>query len=206
MTPVAVFALGIAAWVLGQALGLPALRITAKPVPALALAAWARPWDRWLTAGLLCSAVGDLAMELDRATPYFLAGMAAFALAHVAYLVAFLSRARSPRLLALLPFALWGALLLLRLWPGLGALRGPVAVYTALLLAMMWRAVAASLKSGRWDAALGAVVFGLSDSLIALDRFDAPVPGARWLIMATYWAGQLAIARSGLRSGPRPPG
>jgi uncharacterized membrane protein YhhN len=61
---------------------------------------------------------------------------------------------------------------------------------------MMWRATAASLETGRWDAMIGAVLFGLSDSLIALDRFRAPVPGARWLIMASYWAGQFCIARS----------
>jgi len=193
-----VFVLGIVAWAAGQWLDWPLLRLAAKPVPVLALACWTRDArERWLTAGLLLSAVGDLVMDLGRATPFFLGGMAAFALAHVAYIAAFVRRSRSPRWLALLPFAAWGVVLMQRLWPDLGPLAAPVAIYSALLLVMMWRALAASLASGRPDAALGAIVFGISGSLIALDRFDGPVHGARWLIMATYWTGQLLIARSG---------
>lgn len=197
MNPLAVFALGVAAWVVGQAFGLTALRIAAKPVPLVALAVWTAPArERWLTAGLLLSAVGDLVMELGSAPAFFLGGMAAFAAAHLAYVVGFTRRAREWRPAALVLFLVWGALLLPRLWPGLGGLRLPVAVYAALLLAMMWRAAAAALATGRRDTLLGAVLFGISDSLIALDRFDAPVPGARWLIMAAYWAGQYLIARS----------
>jgi uncharacterized membrane protein YhhN len=195
LTALAVFALGIAVWAAGQALDLDGLRIAAKPVPLLALCAWARHGDRRILAGLVFSAAGDLVMELGRATGFFLAGMGAFALAHVAYLAGFLRRSREPGLLGLIPFVAWGALLMGRLWPQLGALRLPVAVYAALLLAMMWRALVASRAVGRWDAAAGALLFGLSDSLIALDRFGPPFPGARWLVMATYWAGQLGIAR-----------
>lgn len=122
--------------------------------------------------------------------------MTAFALAHGAYIAAFLERSSAPRLISLVPFLLWGAVLWPRLRPGLGALWMPVALYAGLLLAMMWRALAASLASARWEAASGALLFGLSDSLIALDRFAAEIPGVRWPVMATYWAGQYLIARS----------
>ena len=66
---------------------------------------------------------------------------------------------------------------------------------------MMWRA-AARVRAGEsagWIALAGALVFGLSDTLLALHRFHAPIalPSA---IILTYWAGQLGIALSAIRS------
>ena len=34
---------------------------------------------------------------------------------------------------------------------------------------------------------IGAFLFALSDSLIALDRFYVPMEGARYVIILTYW-------------------
>lgn len=197
-------ALAVLAYAAGLALDLPTLRLAAKPLPALALAWWTAgaPGAALVTTGLVFSAVGDLTLDLGTEPAFFLAGMAAFAVAHAAYVAAFLAHTRRPRLLALLPFLLWGVVLLRMVGAGLGPLVAPVCAYAVLLVAMMWRATAASLEAGRWVAAAGAVLFGLSDSLIALDRFHAPVPGARWLIMALYWTGQLGIARSALEASP----
>ena len=67
---------------------------------------------------------------------------------------------------------------------------------------MMWRA-AARVRPGEragWMALAGALSFGLSDTLLALHRFRAPVPGAWYLVILTYWAGQLGIAASAVRS------
>lgn len=196
--PLLAFALGILVYASGLVIGLPTLALVAKPLPVLALAWWTlgAPRARFVTAGLGFSALGDLLLDLGTETSLFVAGMAAFAVTHVSYTMAFLARSRRPEITTLLPFILWGASLLGLLWTGLGPLTLPVCAYAALLVAMMWRATAASLGTGRWDAMIGAVLFGLSDSLIALDRFRAPVPGARWLILASYWAGQFCIARS----------
>jgi len=151
---------------------------------------------RRIAAGLAFSALGDLALELGEQPSFFLAGMLAFALAHALYIAGFLALARAPHAWKLLPFALWGAGLFVLIRPGLGSLTAPVAVYALLLAVMMWRATA----TGRRDAVLGALLFGLSDSLIALNRFHAPVPGAAWLIMGLYWLGQYGIARSAARA------
>jgi uncharacterized membrane protein YhhN len=43
------------------------------------------------------------------------------------------------------------------------------------------------------------VLFGLSDTLIAVDRFRAPMPGAGYAIILLYWAGQTGIAASAWR-------
>jgi uncharacterized membrane protein YhhN len=184
------------AFALGLALDVPPLRLATKALPALCLAAWILPararGARWIASGLAFSAVGDLALELGDRPPFFLAGMLAFALAHAAYVAGFVAVSRVPRVSWLLPFAFWGAGLLALVRPGLGPMTAPVAVYALLLVAMMWRAAA----TGRAEAALGAILFGCSDSLIALNRFHAPVPAAAWLIMALYWLGQWGIARS----------
>jgi uncharacterized membrane protein YhhN len=51
-----------------------------------------------------------------------------------------------------------------------------------------------------WLALAGAVVFGASDSVIALDRFHAPIPGARFLVMITYWMALALLAASAVRT------
>jgi uncharacterized membrane protein YhhN len=180
----------------GLAFDLHGLALVAKPIPVLSLAAWvlsARASSaRWIAAGLALSALGDVALEIRGGPSFFLAGMLAFALAHAAYVCGFLAVSKAPRFVLLLPFGLWGIGLFAFIRPGLGPMAAPVAVYALLLVAMMWRATAAGAPA----AALGALLFGLSDSLIATNRFHAPVPGAGWLIMALYWAGQYGIARS----------
>lgn len=192
-------ALAVVAFACGLAWSLEPLRLVAKPIPALCLAAWVLPSRarsaRLLASGLALSALGDLALELGGAPRFFLAGMAAFALAHAAYIAGFLAMARGPRPALLVPFALWGLGLFLVIRPGLGPMAAPVAVYALLLVTMMWRGSATGLGS----ATFGVLLFGLSDSLIALNRFHAPLPGAPWLIMALYWAGQWGIARSAPR-------
>jgi uncharacterized membrane protein YhhN len=65
---------------------------------------------------------------------------------------------------------------------------------------MMWRAAARwGDHPGATAALLGAILFGLSDTLIAIDRFRAPIPGApAFAIIVLYWAGQAGIAASAL--------
>ncbi len=174
--------------------------VAAKPLPALCLAAWValRPASVGkpaIAGGLALSALGDVLLE-GHGTQFFLAGMIAFALAHAAYVLGFLARSREPRLLALVPFAAWGVAMFAAIQPGLGPLVVPVALYALLLTAMMWRASAVSLASGAWTVAIGAALFGASDTLIALVRFRGEIPGASWLIMTLYWVGQFGIAAS----------
>jgi uncharacterized membrane protein YhhN len=145
--------------------------------------------------GLLVSAAADVAIERS-----FLAGVALFLVAHALYVAAFVADERALRAWRALPFALYAASMYAFLRPGLGALAVPVGGYVFAIAAMMWRAAArvrAGESAGRWALA-GALAFGLSDSLLALDRFHAPLPGASVAVMLTYWAGQLGIARSAL--------
>ena len=64
-------------------------------------------------------------------------------------------------------------------------------------LSMMWRACARADEvptRAQWAAMVGAIVFGLSDSLIALRDFHAPFEWSKYGILTTYWIGQLGLA------------
>jgi uncharacterized membrane protein YhhN len=84
---------------------------------------------------------------------------------------------------------------------GLANMRVPVVVYLTAICVMMWRAAATVGREGprqphEWLALAGAVLFGMSDTLIGLDHFRAPLPEARVPIILLYWLGQIGIAAS----------
>ncbi len=186
----------------------PALVHATKPLPALLLAAAALAsgpsvFARLLGAGLILCAAGDLLLEWPS---QFLAGLTAFLLAHVAYAAAFLTAERRLRLARALPFAAWLGAMGAWLWPGLGAMKLPVVVYMLAIGTMMWRAAArieGRGPAGAWAALVGAVLFAASDSLIAANRFHAPMSGVDLPIMALYFAGQLGIVWSAVASERR---
>ncbi len=76
----------------------------------------------------------------------------------------------------------------------------PVCVYALVLATMMHRAYdrsAAAVGRSSWVLCfVGALLFVLSDSVLAWDRFVHPVAAARVIVMTTYYAGQLLIALS----------
>ncbi|RVE44997.1 hypothetical protein evm_010361 [Chilo suppressalis] len=78
-----------------------------------------------------------------------------------------------------------------RAGPAPPQLAGAVPAYAALLAAMAWR----GLARGGYSAP-GAMLFLLSDAVLAHALFDGPVPYERVLVMSTYYLGQLGIALS----------
>jgi uncharacterized membrane protein YhhN len=187
------------------------LEYLAKPAVMLALLAWllahGGPWPvpvLLFSVGLVCSLVGDVALMLPG--DLFLAGLGAFLLAHLAY-IASLSRGGLPPLVpvAVLAVPLAGVSLWLvtRISQALAArgahgLRGPVAAYT-LVLGLMVLAALGTLARPAWDlgaAALvsaGAVLFMLSDAVLAWNKFVAPVRAGPMLIIVAYHVGQMLL-------------
>jgi uncharacterized membrane protein YhhN len=195
-------------YIAGLAFDAPALRLLSKPVPALALAALVLSGRRdgyaaALATGLTLSALGDGLLEVPGR---FVAGLATFLCAHVAYTAAFLLDERRPRLGRALPFAIWLLAAFVWIRPGLGSMAVPVIVYMLAIGTMMWRAAArAGTHPGAAAAVVGAVLFGVSDTMIAIDRFRAPFPRASYAIIVLYWAGQAGIAASApWRASPHP--
>jgi uncharacterized membrane protein YhhN len=180
--------------------------LLAKPVPVLLLAVGAvlcgeprDPTYRWLVVlGLGASAVGDVCLALpgDR----FLPGLIAFLIGHVLYLVAFLHGVPTEAWDRGIPFVVvYGTIagaIFASLYPRLGALRIPCAVYVLAICAM---ATAAGLRGqidGSPAAPVGAALFFASDAVLAIDRFRFPLPGARIVLFTLYAAGQAAITAS----------
>lgn len=205
--------LGAAAFLVALGLDAPlAVRAAVKPLPVIALIVWLRRrrkdvYGSAIVIGLGFCILGDLLLEERHRL--FTAGLGAFLVAHLAFTAGFLLAERRPRLLVGLPFLAWGAGLdLLMFSQGreqVARMQAPLVVYTVVLCTMMWRAVARTRSETvrapdrAWPAAAGALLFGLSDSLIALDRFVVGIPHVRFPIMLLYWA-----ALIGLAWAPRP--
>lgn len=195
---------GAMAFFVGIAIDQYWLRMIAKPLPVLAMATAVAAVNRQrygvrIFAGLVFCLLGDVLLEASAAT--FLYGVGAFFAGHLCYIAAFWGEDRTLRPVAALIFGAWGAAVVLVLLPGLReqGMAIPVAVYTLAIAVMMWRA-AARWRPGSGPpvayAATGAMLFGISDSMIAVNRFGEPLAGVRYWIILLYWLGQLGIAAS----------
>ena len=155
--------------------------------------------QKYLCTAMLGCLVGDLAL-MGRSERAFTIGLAAFLIAHLIFIAAF---ARGITTFALpawawlaAPYALLGIWVL---WPRAGALRAPVLVYIAVLLAMWLTAAArvhAGIDSRAWLALSGASVFVLSDSVLAWQRFVGAFRGADLLVLSSYYLAMVLIALS----------
>lgn len=121
-------------------------------------------------------------------------GMAAFSAAHLFYLGAFGLSPLQPGLLLCTTLAslTYYSFLLLHLEQGMVL---PVAAYGLVLNSMLWR----SLVWGG-SASWGAVLFTFSDGVLAWDTFVYSLPFARLVTMSTYYAAQLLLTLSALRT------
>lgn len=213
----ALFAIGLIAaltYIIGMWAKFPnAVQLITKAIPLLCMLVWLwmLPRDRFanlIMAGLAVSLVADLVMQLDKSM--FLPGLLIFLVAQISYIVAFVGVTRRGSWVRLLPFAVWGVVAFLLLNPYLSDLLLPVAIYIVAIVSMMWRAAATLGAHGKTRdfelaALLGAISFGLSDTLLALNRFiwhdtltmfsiTEAAPFIPTLTMTLYWLGQLGLA------------
>lgn len=155
----------------------------------------------WLLVALFLSLVGDMALmfESERA---FLVGLVGFLLAHVVYAVLFTVTSgfqSSDWISGVVVLA--AAIAFYRLlWPHLGRMKLPVAVYTFIICFMLNRAFSTLL--GDYFAAsqagiifAGALLFFVSDIILGLNRFGFPFRYHR-ISLVFYYSGQLLLALS----------
>ncbi|MBV6642209.1 MAG: lysoplasmalogenase [Cyclobacteriaceae bacterium] len=153
-----------------------------------------------LVAALLFSWLGDLLL-MGSGDLYFLGGLVSFLVAHLFYAVVFYRAAdRKSRLnaLSLIPFLVFGLVILYILIPRTGNLALGIIIYAIGILIM---AFMASIRKGVTSTLSfylvfgGAILFVISDSLIAFDKFYNPIVHSDVMIMTTYIAAQLLIVR-----------
>ncbi len=187
------------------------LEYIAKPAVMISLFLWLSTSTGlngallWFGLGLVLSLAGDvlLMLSLDR---FFLFGLVAFLLAHLAYVIGFN--------IPLPEFSLWGivfavmvslggARVIRRIVDALPSrgqtrMRMPIIVYSTVISIMLlsamiklmditWNANAALLVSG------GAFLFYISDIILAWNKFVAPIQHGRIYNIAAYHLGQIML-------------
>jgi uncharacterized membrane protein YhhN len=159
-----------------------------------------------LIGALVFSLAGDVFLMLPG--NYFIPGLASFLVAHLFYIALF-GQAQTwfPNRRALAAVLAVGASMYAIVWGGLDnpVLKIAVAAYVTVISLMASQAIGRASYSGdtaaRW-VAVGACVFMVSDSLIAINKFVTPVPLASLWILVTYYAAQMLIVHFVTESRP----
>ncbi len=156
--------------------------------------------DALLLAALVFSLTGDVFLMLPG--NYFIPGLASFLVAHVFYIALFRQgQGWFPSRRALVGVLAVGALMYSIVWGGLNdpVLRIAVAAYVSVISLMAAQAIGRAATTGdaasRW-VAVGACVFMVSDSLIAINKFVTPVALSPLWILATYYCAQMLIVHN----------
>lgn len=199
-------AAGVVMTLLADRNGQRALEWVGKPLASIAFVLAALHWGaldsaygRWILLGLVLGAAGDVLLIPRERARVFLAGMNAFLLGHVAYVVAFAALpldggaalvAAPILLVALYASGRW----LLPQTPE--DFRLPVLVYLCVIGVMVVAAVSAVAAGAHWLIAAGAIGFALSDLSVARDQFVRPALINRVWGLPLYFASQMLIAAS----------
>ena len=193
--------------------GAPPVKLLLKTLASLAFvclgllgaarAGGAYAWLTWI--GLILGAAGDVLLQCMDCRPkdrerFFRAGLGAFLIGHVFYIVAFALLGRVTGWAVLLAAVLFAALLLLQ-FPARMDLKGqkvPVYAYAAVISVMTAFAVL-SFGAGARGAlvGLGGILFLVSDAILALIFFSPIREKAlpTWNLI-TYYAAQILLAIS----------
>jgi len=155
-----------------------------------------------LIALFFCWAGDTLLIFTEQNELFFLLGLAAFLLGHIGYIFTFRKSVDTTKPAKSLPAIYYGLPivyavgLLIFLLPKLGDMAIPVIAYAIVIsmmcVAAMWR-WSNTTKFSFMMVTTGAIVFVISDSLIAINKFHTPFSAASILIMITYIKAQYLI-------------
>ena len=148
--------------------------------------------NKWLYIALLFSFGGDVFLMFSGLN-YFLLGLSSFLLAHVFYIVLFVPQAKFS-FLPIVAFGVVTAGYLTFLYPHIASdFRIPVIAY-CVVITLMGIVAASRNKSASYGYILaGAILFIISDSLIAYNKFYTALENDALLVMTTYGAAQFLI-------------
>jgi uncharacterized membrane protein YhhN len=160
-------------------------------------------------AALFFSCIGDIFLLFeDKREEFFIAGLGCFLFTHLAYIGFFLKIRYSNYPL---PDCQWpyiflteAALLLFifTMLPYLGDMSIPVIIYAIFIsftLLTSMHAFRLKEQVSGWFAVGGAILFILSDTLIAIDHFYHTIPAGNFLVILTYGLAQWGLCTGGLK-------
>ena len=164
-------------------------------------------FKKWIVFALLFSWGGDvLLMFQAKREIFFLPGLSSFLLAHIFYIL-FFHQVRGREKIKSNPWFLvmvviYYAALISWLSPYLGEMKIPVRIYGIVISFMFMLAMhmlfIKNKSAGKWMM-MGALLFVISDSVLAINKFYQPFETAGILIMMTYGLAQLFIVEGAIR-------
>jgi uncharacterized membrane protein YhhN len=155
---------------------------------------------------ILFSCGGDVLLMFQQSDPlFFILGLGSFLVAHIFYILSYQKHMNDENDQALhgvrkirysFPIVFAGFALVTVLFDHLGDLKIPVVVYAVVLTFMVLTALFRFGRTGGASFGMvfgGAILFMMSDSLIAINKFLEPIPLEGFWIMSTYIAAQYLI-------------
>jgi uncharacterized membrane protein YhhN len=199
----------LAAHLAGILISHQALQFISKPLIVIALIGYflsatkKTAFTKWVLLALFFSLAGDVLLLFQvKDDIFFLLGLSAFLLAHIFYILFFhrvrVNEAIEGRWWLLLIVVIYYAVLISFLSGYLGDMKLPVRVYGVVISFMLMLALHMGFlenkKAGRLMMA-GALLFVVSDSVLAINKFYLSFEAAGVIIMLTYALAQLFIVR-----------
>jgi uncharacterized membrane protein YhhN len=159
----------------------------------------------YLYLAMLFSFFGDvLLMFMDQGEIWFITGLGAFLFAQVFYIITYkyyrqkISNVAGGGFRMIYSFIVltYTVILCISLFPHLSEMLLPVALYTFTIFTMVIMAIFRHNRTSTISFYLvftGAVIFLISDSIIAINKFMVPVLYERVLVISTYMIAQFLI-------------
>jgi uncharacterized membrane protein YhhN len=165
------------------------------------------PLHKWVIAALTFSWGGDLLLMLEpQHSLFFIFGLLSFLIAHICYIDLFqiIKRKREIKInwLIVSAVAAYYAALMWLLVPHLDNRKIPVIIYGAIISTMLTFALHMPFmkyKKAGINMMAGAILFVVSDSALAINKFYNPFENAGVLIILTYVFAQLLIVSGAIK-------
>jgi alkenylglycerophosphocholine/alkenylglycerophosphoethanolamine hydrolase len=184
-------------YLLSILLNISLLQILTKPIPVLCLILMIKandPLKKLMSIAFIFCLLGDIFL-LDK--DYFLFGLGSFLIGHIFFILAFIKKNSQLKFNLFMPYLIYGSVAFIFLFPYLKSMTYPVLAYVTVIMSMLWRANAQlGVSVGSKLAFYGALLFGISDSILAFNMFYMPFIYASYLIMITYWGAQYYLYKS----------
>ncbi|NOZ46256.1 MAG: lysoplasmalogenase [Chlorobi bacterium] len=163
---------------------------------------------KFILLALFFSWMGDvLLMFTSMHEVFFMTGLVSFLIAHVFYIIAFIDPYQKRTIIRskpyyILPFIIYGIILICLLYSNLGNMAFPVTIYASVILFLGIIALNRYKKvetKSFWLIFSGVILFIFSDSLIAIDKFTFPFRLSTFFIMSLYVLAQFLIVEGSIR-------
>jgi len=162
---------------------------------------------KWILLALFFSWMGDVLLMFHRDDSiFFLLGLGAFLISHLFYIIFFhtirIREMIKSKWYLILIVAIYYAVMIGILSPYLGDLKLPVRIYAVVISCMFLLAMhmlfIKNRGTGFWMMT-GALLFIVSDSILAINKFYDPFEMAGVLVMFTYGIAQLFLTEGAIR-------